>query len=83
MPHDLAADGLPSEDTQLVEIFKALDGRRVGSHVSRGTATKIVTDEQTLHVLREAISYIDRVDKDGKFTITNGRNDFSKTYTIR
>jgi hypothetical protein len=49
----------PPDDTQLIEIFKGINGRVEGWHPSRGAAVKFVTDKQTISVLKAAIKYID------------------------
>ncbi len=61
--HDLAM-GNPSENSQLFEIFKQINGDLAGLHPSRGAATKFATDKQTIAVLHAAIKYIN--DKDLK-----------------
>jgi hypothetical protein len=57
--HDLNK-GAPPEDLKLFEIFKRVSDDTVKSwHPSRGTATKFVTDKQTVSILEAAIKHID------------------------
>jgi hypothetical protein len=55
--HDLGM-GAPPENLKLFEIFKKVNG--VGNHLSRGVAAKFATDKQTISVLENAISHIDK-----------------------
>jgi len=56
--HDLST-GSPAAVTRLVELFKNINGQLEGWHPSRGTATKFVTDKQTVSVLQAGIKLID------------------------